>query len=218
MKPLKHIGRLKNNGAKVLVAFRVLPGETNYALVIPVASLSAEDHDSIMKVVESDQAQDAYELGEILFTRTFSDGRPMLQALKSDNVLIKITTDSVVMTPTTTNEVQLDQLNVLIAEQKNCAVDDLPFFVSGAKGSNFEVEEAAKGRDIGEPSNAPVPADTIDTTIKAPANEALSDKDIAKGLRSQADALYKEAARLRKQAEDLDPTKKVSKVKDSVDA
>lgn len=213
MKPLKHIGKLKNNGAKILVAFRVLPGETNYALVIPVASLSAENHDAIMKVVESDQAQDAYEFGEILFTRTFPDGRPMLQALKADNILIKLSTDSIIMTPTTTNEVQLDQLNILIAEQKNCAIDDLPFFVSGSKGSNFEVQEVAKGRDLGEPSNVPT-----QPTIQASTNEVLSDKDIAKGLRSQADALYKEAARLRKQAEDLDPTvKKTTKAKESAD-
>jgi hypothetical protein len=215
MKPLKHIGRLKNNGAKVLVAFRVLPGETDHALVIPVASLSAENHDSIMKVVESDQAQDSYELGEILFTRTFPDGRPILQALRIDNILVKAKTDSVVMTPTTTNEVQLDQLNVLIAEQKNCAVDDLPFFVSGSKGSNFEVEEIASGKDLGEPANVPVP----ETAINPSNDGVLSDKDIAKGLRSQADSLYKEAARLRKQAEDLDPTvKKTARVKDSVDA
>jgi hypothetical protein len=47
----------------------------------------------------------------------------------------------------------------------------------------------------------------------------LSDKDIAKSYRSQADALYKEAARLRKEAEDLDPTpKKTTKVKESADA
>jgi len=215
MKPLKHIGKLKNNGAKVLVAFRVLPGETNYALVIPVASLSDENHDAIMKVVESDQAQDSYELGEILFTRTFPDGRPMLQALRADNAMIKLTTDSIIMTPTTNTEVVLDQLNVLIAEQKNCAVDDLPFFVSGAKGSNFEVEEVAQGRDIGEPSNAP----TQPAKLQAKTDEILSDRDIAKGLRSQADSLYKEAARLRKQAEELDPTvKKTSKAKESADA
>ena len=178
-----------------------------------MASLSAENHDAIMKVVESDQAQDAYEFGEILFTRTFPDGRPMLQALKADNILIKLSTDSIIMTPTTTNEVQLDQLNILIAEQKNCAIDDLPFFVSGSKGSNFEVQEVAKGRDLGEPSNVPT-----QPTIQASTNEVLSDKDIAKGLRSQADALYKEAARLRKQAEDLDPTvKKTTKAKESAD-
>jgi len=64
---------------------------------------------------------------------------------------------------------------------------------------------------IGEPSKP--------TKIEAKQNEILSDKDIAKGLRSQADALYKEAARLRKEAEELDPTvKKTSKAKEAVDA
>jgi hypothetical protein len=55
--------------------------------------------------------------------------------------------------------------------------------------------------------------------LKASENNVLSDKDIAKSYRSQADALYKEAARLRKEAEDLDPTpKKTTKVKESADA
>jgi hypothetical protein len=104
----------------------------------------------------------------------------------------------------------------LIAEQKNCAVDDLCTFVSGApKQSDATVENVAAvndlGKDLGEPSK---PA-----KIQAQTNEILSDKDIAKGLRSQADALYKEAARLRKEAEDLDPTvKKSSKTKETADA
>ena len=34
MKALKHIGRSIKSGAKVLVAFRTLPGESNYSLVI----------------------------------------------------------------------------------------------------------------------------------------------------------------------------------------
>jgi hypothetical protein len=38
----------------------------------------------------------------------------------------------------------------------------------------------------------------------------LSDKDLAKSYRSQADAMYKEAARLRREAEELDPTAKKS--------
>jgi hypothetical protein len=217
MKALKHIGRSIKSGAKVLVAFRTLPGESNYALVIPVAGLSDSYHDSIMKVVESDQAQESFEFGEILFTRTFSDGRPMLQALRADGLLDRVTTDSILMTPTPNDTVPLHSLNLLIAEQKNCAVDDLCSFVSGApKKSDATVEDVATiedlGRDIGEPK-------PVSTKIQAKTNETLTDKDIAKGLRSQADALYKEAARLRKEAEELDPTvKKSSKVKETLDA
>jgi len=47
----------------------------------------------------------------------------------------------------------------------------------------------------------------------------LSDKDIAKSYRSQADAMYKEAARLRKEADSLDPiVKKTVKSKEEVSA
>lgn len=216
MKALKHIGRMIRSGAKVLVAFRTLPGESNYALVIPVASLSDSYHDSIMSLVESDQAQEIFELGEILFIRSFPDGRPMLPALKADGKLEKVPTDSVLMTPTPNDNVPLHQLNVLIAEQKNCAVDDLCTFVSGApKQSNSTVETVASVNEVKREAN-----DTkLPPKIQAPLNEALSNKDIAKGLRSQADSLYKEAARLRKEAEDLDPTvKKSSKAKETTDA
>jgi hypothetical protein len=219
MGPLKHIGRMPATNAKVLVVFRTLPGESNMALVVPTAQLSDSYHDAIMSVVESDQAQETFEFGEILFIRSFPDGRPMLRALQADGMLQKVPTDSVAMTPTPNDTIVLHQLNTLIAEQRNCAVDDLCTFVSGAPTPGSEVENIAEikdlGRDVGEPSNVPQKA----APLKAPENSVLSDKDIAKNYRSQADALYKEAARLRKEAEELDPTpKKTTKVKESADA
>jgi hypothetical protein len=210
MKPLKHIGRMKNTGAKVLVVFRTLPGESNMALVLPVANLSDSYHDSIMTVVETDQAQETFEFGEIMFTRTFPDGRPMLQALQADNRLQKVATDLVIMAPTTNDNVQLDQLNVLIAEQRNCTVDDLYTFVSGApsKSNGSVVEEIVEVKDL-----SPI------EPLKASESSVLSDRDIAKSYRSQADAMYKEAAKLRKEADELDPPqKKTAKVKESADA
>jgi hypothetical protein len=210
---LKHVGRLVKSDVKVLVVFRTLPGESDQALVIPVASLSDGYHDDIMKLVETQQAQDCFEFGEILFTRKFSDGRPMLSALRADNTLQKVSTDRVVMTPTTKDIIPLTDLNILVAEQKNCAVDELYTFVSGApRKTDATVEEIVKvtnlGRDLGEPSNVPAP-------VAAAAPDAvLDDTSIAKSYRSQADALYKEAARLRKEAEELDPapkTKRTSK-------
>lgn len=204
---------MTKNNAKVLVAFRTLPGESNHALIIPVSQLSDSYHDSIMKVVESDQAQEAFELGEMLFIRSFPDGRPMLNALQADNCLTKVPTDSVTMMPTTSDEVALHTLNMLIAEQRNCAIDDLCNFVSGAPAANTEVKELVKVKDLTES------VVEKSTKIQANANQTLSDKDIAKGLRSQADSLYKEAARLRKEAEDLDPTaKKTAKAKEEASA
>jgi hypothetical protein len=213
MKSLKHVGKMKKAGSKVLVAFRTLPGESNQALVIPVSSLSDNYHDDIMKLVETTEAQAAFEFGEVLFTRSFSDGRPMLQALKADNRMAKVPTDDVLMMPSPGSEIALHQLNTLIAEQKNCAVDDLCTFVSGSKKNTPEVQELVKVKDLA-PSTTPAVV-----PLKASANEALTDKDIAKIYRSQADSMYKEAARLRKEADDLDPpAKKAAKAKEAESA
>ena len=213
-RPIKHIGRMKNTGAKVLVVFRTLPGESNIALVIPVAQLTDSYHDSIMTMLETDQCQEAFELGEMMFIRTFPDGRPMLQAMQADGRLHKVATDTVIMTPTPTDSIVLSQLNVLIAEQKNCTIDDLYTFVSGAP----KVKPETKAKE-----NIPMVDPDIPAPVRAQASstEALSDKDIARSYRSQADAMYKEAARLRKEADSLDPPVKKAtskKVEESVDA
>lgn len=202
-KALKHVGKMKNTGAKVLVVFRTLPGESNNSLVLPVAQLPDSYHDSIMALVETEEAQQSFELGEIMFTRMFPDGRPMLRAMQADGRLHKVATDTVIMTPTPTTEVSLDQLNVLIAEQKNVAIDDLYTFVKGAPAVKPEDKKKAE-----------------ETVVSTVSNDPLSDKDLAKSYRSQADALYKEAASLRKQADDLDPPvkKTTKKTEETIDA
>jgi hypothetical protein len=215
MKTFKHVGKMSNTGAKVLVVFRTLPGESNTALVLPVSQLPDAYHDAIMETVETEQAQDSFEFGEMMFMRSFQDGRPMLQAMQADGRLHKVATDTVIMTPTPSDAIKLSELNILIAEQKNCTVDELYTFVSGAPAkSSTKAKEIAK-------ANEPM----VDTDIPAPlraqaaTNEALSDKDIAKSYRSQADALYKEAAKLRKDADELDPpAKKATKAKEAADA
>ena len=213
--PYKHVGKMANTGAKVLVVFRTLPGEANTALVLPVANLPDQYHDALMEVVETQQAQDAFEFGEIMFMRSFPDGRPMLQAMQADNRLHKVTTGSVIMTPTPTNSIVLSELNVLIAEQKNCTIDDLYTFVSGAPKTPKKAPEKSQDADPIVDPDIPAPL-----RAQASTNEALTDKDIAKSYRSQADAMYKEAARLRKEADALDPpakkaTKKAEEASDA---
>jgi len=207
MKSLKHIGRLKNTGAKVVVVFRTLPGDSGSALVLPVAQLKDEYHDSLMTLLETDQAQDTFEFGEIMFHRHFTDGRPMLTAMQQDGRLHKVATSNVAMTPTHNNNIDLSELNVLIAEQKNVSVDDLASLTAGGP----KVTE--KSLTAAEKTSKAV----VEPVLQATENAVLTDSDIAKGYRSQADAMYKEAARLRREADLLDPpTKKVaSKVKET---
>jgi len=204
MKMLKHVGVLKNTGAKVLVVFRTLPGESNLALVLPTTSLPDMYHDALIQLVESDQAQDANEFGEIMFIRKFPDGRSMLAAMQQDGRLHKTPTANVIMTPTLNSQIPLDQLNVMIAEQKNIGVDDLAYLVKG--GEKPKPEQKSETKPI-------EPLEISETAV-------LSDKDLAKNFRSQADALYKEAAKLRKQADELDPPVKKSsnKIESSAEA
>lgn len=212
MKNLKHVAKMQNTGAKVLVVFRTLPGESNYSLVLPVAQLPDSYHDSVMSLVESEEAQQSFEFGEIMFARMFPDGRPMLRAMQADGRLVKVATDTVIMTPTPQANIPLSQLNVLIAEQKNCTVDELCTFVQGAPAAQRDSKVKIEEGKINE-----TPKTSVDP-VKTPSNQPLTDLDIAKSLRSQADGLYKEAARLRKQADELDPPKKKAKVGETIDA
>lgn len=192
-KEIKHVGKIKNTGDKIAVVFRTIPGESNQALVLPTATLKDEYHDALMKMIESDQAQQTNELGEIMFTRTFPDGRIMLTAMEQDRRLRKVSTSDILMTPTPTDQILLSELNTLIAEQKGMTVDSLYTLVSGA------------------PKDAPAEQSAAATETK---NEGvLSDSDLAKSYRSQADAMYKEAARLRREADELDPPKKKTTAK-----
>jgi hypothetical protein len=200
-KETKHVGKIVNTGEKVAVVFRTVPGESNMALVLPTATLKDDMHNSLMELIDSEQGQQSNELGEIMFTRSFPDGRNMLRAVQTEGRLKKVATDSVIMTPTPVNEIKLSELNVLISEQRNVSVDDLYTFVSGAP------KAGEKATEVPTP-----PADMAAMDEAIPTNDgALSDDDLARSYRSQADAMYKEAKRLREEAEKLAPTKKASK-------
>jgi len=201
---LKHTGKMKNNNAKVLVAYRTLPGESDNALVVDVARLTDAQHDEIMKVVESNQAQTANELADVLSRRYFPDGRQMLMALHTDGRLKKVGTTEVIMTPTNSDTVVLSELNQMIAEQKGITVDQLAV---------TETEETvATAKEMPTATAEPAP-----TEVKQDPNQPLTDEDLARSYRSQADRLSKEAAQLRRQAEELVPTKKKTAKKSEVD-
>lgn len=201
---MKHTGKMKNNNAKVLVAYRTLPGESDNALVVDVARLSDAQHDEIMKVVESNQAQSANELADVLSRRYFPDGRQMLMALHTDGRLKKVGTTDVIMTPTPSDTVVLSELNQMIAEQKGVTVDQLAV---------TETEETVATANEMPTANT----ETAPTEVKQDPNQPLTDEDLARSYRSQADRLSKEAAALRRQAEELVPTKRKTAKKSEVD-
>ena len=45
---MKHVGKMKNNSAKVAVVYRTLPGDPQSALVVGTNGLSDAYHDTLM--------------------------------------------------------------------------------------------------------------------------------------------------------------------------
>lgn len=193
MADMKHVGRTVKGNRKCIVAFRVVPNEPESCLVVFTDSLEAADHDSLISLVESNAGQNAYELADAMARTNLSDGRVMLAAFHRTGKLVKIPTSEIKMTPNFTSSVLLSELNNVIAEQKGVTVADLA--VTSPSNDNETTTESA-----------------VETETVAQ-DGVLSDEDLAAQYRSQADTLFKEAKRLREQAEELVPTKKKAKSK-----
>lgn len=200
MANLKHIGRFKATGRKCLVAYRTLPGESDAALVVQTENLTDEQHDAIIKLVESPAGQSSYEFAEVMARANFPDGSIMLANLHVNGRLTKVTTSEIEMMPNNQATVGLDVLNQIIAEQRGISVNDL------ALGNKTSIQEVASVKDISDMIDPSIVAESQVANIKSA--EPLSDVDLAKKFRSDADRLSKEAAELRRQAEALAPTKK----------
>jgi len=190
MADIKHVGKLKGSGKKVVVAYRTIPGDSKSAVVIETAKIDPLDHDALIKVVESNEGQTAFELYEVLQRNMTPDSQVMLNKFHTGGFMKKVPTDTVEMTPNTTTSIQLDELNKIIAKQRGIGIDDLAV----------------------TPSNTSAPTKVAQSQMSSASKEQpLTDEKLAANLRSDADRLYKEAKLLREQAEELVPTKKKSK-------
>ena len=191
---LKHIGRLKKSKRKVIVAYRTLPGDSSSCVCVSTENLEAADHDSLIKLVESNAGQNSYEFAQVMARGTLSDGSNMLARFHTTGKMIKVKTNEVEMTPDTNNSISLDELNKIIAEQKGVTIDDLALTEDNQEPTQSK-KANSKSIDI---------QDNLPTTD----NEALTDEALAANYRSQADTMFKEAKKLREEAEKLHPTKK----------
>jgi hypothetical protein len=193
MPNIKHVGRLKNNKRRLVVPYRTIPNDPYHCLVVFVDTLSADEHDSLMRVTESAAGQSAYELAEVMDRTFLSDGRNMLVGFYKTGKLQKIATADVEMIPNATSALGLDELNKLIADQRGVSLEDLSIKSGETKTDPAPVAE--------------VPAEPVIAHVET---APLTDEDLARKYRSDADRLSKEAANLRRMAEELVPTKKTA--------
>lgn len=205
---IKHIG--KHGDRKVAIVFREVPGEEHMCLVVYTETMPVAMHDALMRAIESPSAQTAENLGDALFRELFSDGRPMLQTLHAENMLKKVQTKQVVVTPNPSSHVNLEEMNNIIREMKTGedAIRKLADLESN-RGMTGKVRPRDQfGREIGAPIDQV--RQGAASVAGSDAARALDDAALAKDLQQQAERMNREAqgllvesARLMKQAAEM---------------
>ena len=151
-KNFKHIGILKDDGAKVAIIFRTVPEEPENCLVIGPKFLSDTYHNAFMRALESAEGQASFELGSYLARQKFPDGIDMLALLHNDNYIKKLPTANVIVTYGSGNEgkIALDKLNEMIAKDMGISVaelsvkDNTPTKAAAKKNKKSDAKETAK--------------------------------------------------------------------------
>lgn len=188
---------MANNQRRVVVAYKVVPGEPENCIVVTTENLAAEEHDALMKLVESSAGQEADDLATVMMRTTLPDGSNMLARFHTTGKMVKASSANVQMIPNKNTTILLSELNEAIAIQKGVTVAEL----------------AVRGKAAAAPQVVAESAVANVTETSTTTDGVITDEDLAAKLRSDADRLYKEAKALRVQAEELVPTVKKTATK-----
>ena len=207
---LKHIGR--HGDRKVAILFREVPGEDHMCLVVYPDTLPTHIHNSIMSTLESLPGQAAPNLADVLSRNLLPDGRAQLEALHREGMIKKIPSNQVIVTPTATSNVKLDEMNQIIREMETGGaamkrlqeLDNSTGFVDPAQKRKAEAE-FKRSQERGQTQPAmPAMATTSDGVLddKTLAGNMLAQ---AKRMELEAKSMISEAARMKKDAQRMFP-------------
>lgn len=201
---LRHVG--KHGDRKVAVVFREVPGEEHMCLVVYTEILNQHIHDPLVKCIESDIGQNSENLADALNRTYTKDGKPILQTLHFEGQLKKVNTQMILMTPAPNVKIRLDELNKILDEMKlgEEAVKKLAE-LDNSRGMQDPADVARRMRGDKKTETSPVTPQTGD--LLGDAQLANQRRQQAAKMLSEAKGLMAEAARLEKEAADLDPVK-----------
>ena len=209
---LKHVG--KHNDKKCVIVFRKIPDLEHMALVIYSDLLPRMIHDEVMRAVESPQGQEAKEISDVLFRTIMADGHNCLESLHRNGLMKKVPTNQVLVTPTTTSSVRLDELNDILDEMQKGEeamkrLQDLDANRGLTGKKNNTPPRKAEIQEIGERRTREAQGNTSAADMLA---GMLSDSDLAaqrleqaQKMEASAKQLLAEAERLKAEAQSLSP-------------
>ena len=209
---LKHVG--KHNDKRCVIVFRKIPELEHMALVVYSDLLPRMIHDEVMRVVESPQGQEAREISDVLFRTIMADGHNCLESLHRNGLMKKVPTNQVLVTPTTTSSVRLDELNDILDEMQKGEeamkrLQDLDANRGLTGKKNNTPPRKAEIQEIGERRTREAQGNTSAADMLA---GMLSDSDLAaqrleqaQKMEASAKQLLAEAERLKSEAKSLSP-------------
>jgi hypothetical protein len=197
---LRHVGKIGDR--KVALVFREVPNEPHMCLVTYTETLNQHIHEAVINCIESQIGQSSENLADALNRTHTKDGKYVLQLLHKENLLKKVQTSQVIMTPNPKTSIKLDELNKILNEmqQGEQAVKRLAEINTGADESTMEVVKQMRTEQTAL-QTAP---------IVAASNDVLGDSILANNLKQQAakmeieaKGLLVESQRLQQQAAEL---------------
>ena len=96
----KHVGRIRTTDQRCVVIFMQIPGDDASSLIVESDSLPDMVHDAFFRIVDSNEASNTVNLGELLGRRPSPEpGMDMLSYLHNCGRLRKVPVDNVMMYP-----------------------------------------------------------------------------------------------------------------------
>ena len=212
---LKHVG--KHNDKRCVIIFRKIPELEHMALVVYSDLLPRMTHDEIMRAVESPQGQAAMDISDVLFRTIMADGNNCLESLHRNGLMKKVPTNQVLVTPTSTSSVRLDELNDILDEmakgkdamERLQNLDSNRGYTGKKNNTDKNQPRRAEIRELGERKMREAQGNTSAADMLS---GMMSDSDLAtqrmeQALRMEASAkeLLAEAERLKSEAQSLSP-------------
>lgn len=108
MKYVKHVGKTKNLGRRLIVITPKIPGKETHALIVDTDSLRDAYLNSLMDAVESPEAQASDDLGSALMRMPSPENNvTWLMNLHENNLMFPEPISNIIMLPSSSNPIEL---------------------------------------------------------------------------------------------------------------